>query len=87
MLLNDDVAVVPKYAYPADSPVVDAFASSRSSDVVADTPLAGCVNGSLDVVMKLESLLNHDSLIDDEAIVCTNPLVPVYANPCVSDGK
>ena len=34
-----------------------------------------------------ESLLNHDSLIDDEAIVLTCPAVPRYVNPCVSDGK
>ena len=40
-LLNDDVADVPKYAYPADSPVVDACPSSLSSDVVADTPAVG----------------------------------------------
>ena len=33
------------------------------------------------------SLLNHDSRIDDEAIVCTSPLLPVYVKPCVSDGK
>ncbi len=33
------------------------------------------------------SLLNHDRLIDDEAIVCTSPLLPVNAKPCVSDGK
>ncbi len=33
------------------------------------------------------SLLNHDRLIDDEAIVCTSPFVPRYVNPCVSDGR
>ena len=32
-------------------------------------------------------MLNQDNLIDDEAIVLTNPFVPVYAKPCVSDGK
>jgi hypothetical protein len=32
------------------------------------------------------SLLNHDSRIDDEAIVCTSPFVPVKENPAgVSD--
>ena len=38
-------------------------------------------------VMNPASLLNHDSLIDDEAIVDTNPFVPVYVNPCVRDGR
>jgi hypothetical protein len=33
------------------------------------------------------SLLNHDNLTDDEAIVCTSPFVPVYVNPCVRDGR
>ena len=33
------------------------------------------------------SLLNHDSLIDDEAIVLTSPLLPVYVKPCVRDGR
>ncbi len=33
------------------------------------------------------SLLNHDNRIDDEAIVDTSPLLPVNANPCVSDGR
>lgn len=33
------------------------------------------------------SLLNQDSLIDDEAIVLTNPLLPVYAKPCDSEGS
>ncbi len=33
------------------------------------------------------SLLNHDSRIDDEAIVCTSPFDPVYVNPCVRDGR
>ena len=36
---------------------------------------------------KPTSLLNHESLIDDEAIVETRPFVPVNAKPCVSDGK
>lgn len=31
--------------------------------------------------------MNHDSCTDDEAIVFTLPFVPVYANPCVSDGS
>jgi hypothetical protein len=33
------------------------------------------------------SLLNHDRFTDEEAIVCTNPFVPVYVNPCVRDGR
>ncbi len=33
------------------------------------------------------SLLNHDRFTDDEAIVCTSPLLPVNAKPCVSDGR
>ena len=37
--------------------------------------------------MKLESLLNHDSLIDELAIVETKPFVPVNANPCDSDDR
>ena len=37
--------------------------------------------------VKPESLLNQDSLIDDEAIVLTCPFVPVYVNPCDSDGR
>ena len=32
-------------------------------------------------------MLNHDSLIDDEAIVFSCPLVPVNANPCDRDGR
>ncbi len=42
------------------------------------------MNGSLDVVMNPLSLLNHDSLIDDEAIELTVPFDPRYANPCPS---
>jgi hypothetical protein len=38
-------------------------------------------------VRKLASLLNQDSLTDDEAIVCTIPLVPVNAKPCDSEGR
>ncbi len=38
-------------------------------------------------VRKPASLLNQDSLIDDEAIVCTSPFVPVNAKPCDSDGR
>ena len=33
------------------------------------------------------SLLNHDSRIDEDAIVDTSPLLPVNAKPCVSDGR
>ena len=40
-LLNDDVAVVPKYAYPAERPVVEALASNLIRDVVAEIPAAG----------------------------------------------
>ena len=36
--------------------------------------------------MNPASLLNHDSLIDDEAIVETIPLLPVNAKPCDRDG-
>ena len=32
-----------------------------------------------------ESLLNHDSLTDDEAIVFSCPPVPRYAKPCAGD--
>ena len=32
-------------------------------------------------VMKPESLLNHDSFTDDDAIDCVSPLVPVKRNP------
>ena len=39
------------------------------------------------VVRKPASLLNHESLIEEEAIVFTCPLVPVYANPCDSDER
>ena len=83
-LVNVDVAVPPKYAVYADSCVDDACPLNNISDVVADCPVAGCVNGS---VINARSLLNHDSLIDDEAIVDTNPFVPVYVNPCVRDGR
>ena len=31
--------------------------------------------------------MNHDSLIDDEAIVCVIPFVPVKRKPCDRDGK
>ena len=27
-------------------------------------------------------MLNHESRTDDDAIDCTSPFVPVYANPC-----
>ncbi len=37
--------------------------------------------------MNPASLLNQDSCIDDEAIVFTLPFVPVYVNPCASDGR
>ena len=33
------------------------------------------------------SLLNHESFTDVEAIVCTNPLLPRYANPCPRDDR
>ena len=33
------------------------------------------------------SLLNHESLTEDEAIVFTCPAEPVYANPCDIDGR
>ncbi len=39
------------------------------------------------LVMKPESLLNHDSLTDDDAMVLTCPELPVYAKPCASDGR
>ncbi len=32
-------------------------------------------------VMKLESLLNHERLTDDEAMVLTFPVDPTYAKP------
>ena len=54
-------------------------------EVVADIPAAGCVKASYDVsadVRKPASLLNHERLIDDDAIVCTSPFDPVYAKPC-----
>jgi hypothetical protein len=41
------------------------------------------VNGK---AAKLESLLNHDSLIDDEAIVFSCPFDPTYEKPCERDG-
>jgi hypothetical protein len=45
------------------------------------------VNGSLDEVIKPESLLNHDNFTDDEAMVETSPFVPVKAKPCDSDER
>jgi hypothetical protein len=39
------------------------------------------------LVMKPESLLNHESLTEDEAMVLTCPLLPVYAKPCESEGR
>ena len=59
-------------------------------DVVAEYPTIGCVHASYEVraeVRNPASLLNQDSLIDDDAIVFTCPADPVYAKPCVSDGK
>lgn len=38
-------------------------------------------------VMKPASLLNQDSLTDDEAIVETRPFDPVNAKPCARDGS
>ena len=38
-------------------------------------------------VMNPLSLLNHESLTEEEAMVFTCPLVPVYANPCPSDER
>ena len=56
--------------------------------MVADCPATGCVNSSpVALVMNLLSLLNHDSLTDDDAMVETRPFVPVNANPCDSDGR
>jgi hypothetical protein len=44
------------------------------------------VYGKPDVVNPA-SLLNQESLTDDEAIVETNPFVPVNANPCDRDDR
>ncbi len=41
VLENDEVAVTPNEAYPADSPVVEALPFNNMSDVVADCPTAG----------------------------------------------
>lgn len=49
-------------------------------EVEADAQLNGWENGS---VIKAESLVNHESFTDDDAIVETNPFVPVNAKPCV----
>ena len=49
------------------------------SDVVADDPANGCVNGS---VINPASLLNHDRFTDDEAIALTAPFDPVNRKPC-----
>ena len=38
-------------------------------------------------VMNPLSLLNQDSLIDDDAIVCASPFVPRYVKPCERDGR
>jgi hypothetical protein len=38
-------------------------------------------------VIKPASLLNHDSCTEDDAIVDTFPVEPVYAKPCESDGS
>ena len=61
-------------------------------EVVAEIPAAGWLHASYEVnpvaeVKNPASLLNHESLIDDDAIVLTCPLEPVYANPCERDGK
>ena len=86
---------VPRYATPCPSD------DSRSGpenvdDAVENIPLvnpivvdvllypACVVNGN---TVNPASLLNHDSCTDDEAIVFTLPFVPVYVNPCASDGK
>jgi hypothetical protein len=62
--------------------VLDAYPKERI-DVVADTPRDGCVKASYDDtdVRYPLSLLNQDSLIDDEAMVETTPFVPVKAKP------
>ena len=54
--------------------------------MVADCREAGCVHASYDV-RNPESLLNHDSLIDDEAMVLVMPFDPVKRKPWVSDGR
>jgi hypothetical protein len=68
--------------------VLDAYPKERM-DVVAETPADGCVKASYDDtdVRNPASLLNHDSLTDEEAMVETIPFVPVNAKPCVSDGR
>ncbi len=38
-------------------------------------------------VRKPASLLNHESCTEDEAIVDTFPVDPVYAKPCESEGS
>ena len=38
-------------------------------------------------VRKPESLLNQERLMDEEAVVLTWPLVPMYAKPPESDGR
>ena len=46
------------------------------------------VNGNAaDPVTNPASLLNQERLIDDEAIELAFPADPMYAKPCVSDGK
>ena len=61
------VPVLPKYAYPADSCVDDACPLKSSSDVVADCPAAGCVNGSTVAVRNPASFVSCDVLIDEVA--------------------
>jgi hypothetical protein len=81
-LVNVDVAVPPKYAVYADSCVDEACPLNNISDVVADCPATGCVKISFVAVINPASLLNHDSLIDDDAIALTAPFDPVNRKPC-----
>lgn len=39
------------------------------------------------VVMNPASLLNHERFTDDDAIGCTNPVEPVYRNPCAKEER
>ncbi len=79
--------------YANDPSVVDELENvDRALNVLAPEKVFASLSSVDDAapasdVRNPASLLNHDRLIDDEAIVCTSPLLPVNAKPCVSDGK
>ena len=66
-----------------ERPVKDSVGVAPPDDCIGNVPVTDVTAA----VRKPASLLNQESLTDDEAIVETIPFDPVKAKPCVSDGR